>query len=172
MLALGVLTGSMPVTAAADGLDTSAEYIVAFSRYVQWAGEDQLNAWNVCFVGEIPRDQERLYADRTVRNKSFVVRSIKTNASLGDCQILDLTTANLETVTRILARSRRMPILTVGSGSDFCSLGGQICLHMDKRAKSPQKFEVNLSNIRESKLQVSARLLAIGLVRNPGEETR
>ncbi len=172
-LALGTLVSVTPVPATADGLRTSAQYIVAFFRYVQWQNEERLPAWNVCFAGELPRDQERAYAGRTVREKPFVLRRINADASLGDCQALDLTTANIETATRILAKSRQMPILTVGSGPEFCSIGGQICLYMDASAsKTAQKFAVNLYNIKESKLQVSARLLAMGSARAPMDDAR
>ena len=172
-LALGIIAGSAPTPAAADGLSTSAEYIVAFSRYVQWQDEDRLPAWNICFVGDIPHDQQQLYVDRTVRNKPFVVRNINAETAFSDCQVLDLTTANTETTKRILAKCRHMPILTVGLGSEFCSIGGQICLNRDNDGTKPsQKFGLNLSNIREAKLTVSARLLTIGLVRTANEDTK
>lgn len=172
-LVFGAMASGTPPPAAADGLSTSAEYIVAFSRYVQWQDEDQLSVWSVCYVGEMPRDQEQLYIDSSVRNKPFAVRNIKADAAFSTCQIIDLTGASTETAKRILAKSRRMPILTVGSGSEFCSIGGQICLSKNSEdTKSAQKFGLNLSNIKESKLNVSARLLTIGLVRNTNEDDK
>lgn len=172
-LFLAAIFSGVPVPVAADGLSNSAEYIIAFSRYVQWQDEERLPAWNICYVGEIPRDQERLYLDRTVRNKPFAVRNISADATFRDCQVIDLTAVNLETAKNILIKCRHMPILTVGSGAEFCSIGGQICLgKTNDDAKSSQKFGLNLSNIKESKLTVSARLLTIGLVRNTNEETK
>lgn len=172
-LSFGVLASATSPPAAADGLGSSAAYIVAFSRYVQWQDEDNLPAWSVCFVGAIPRDEEQLYVDRTVRNKRFAVRNISADAQFSDCQVIDLTAANLETAKRILAKSRRMPILTVGSGQEFCSMGGQICLHKETDGNGPsQKFGLNLSTIKEAKLTVSARLLTIGLVHPANEETK
>lgn len=172
-LALGIAAGIASPPATADGLDTSAEYIAAFFRYVQWLDEDQLPAWTVCFAGEMPPDQQRTYLDRTVRGKPFLIRDINADAPLNDCQAIDLTVADIETSTRILARSRGLPILTVGSGAEFCSRGGQICLRKDGvDAKSSRNFAVNLSNIKESKLQVSARLLTIGLVSTANEDAR
>ena len=172
-LSFGIIASGAPIPAAADGLGTSAEYIVAFSRYVQWQDEDRLPAWNICFLGEISRDQEQLYVDRTVRNKPFTVRSISADAPLNDCQVIDLTAANLKTAKRVLVKSRHLPILTVGSGPEFCSIGGQICLSKDAdAARSSQKFELNLSTIKESKLTISARLLTIGLPHTADEDAR
>lgn len=172
-LVLGTLVGAVPVPAAADGLGNTSEYIIAFFRYVQWQNEDQLPAWHVCVAGALPNDEEKTYADRTVREKPFILRKIASDSSLGDCQAIDLTTANVETISQVLAKSRGMPILTVGSGPEFCSVGGQICLYKDSiTTKSSQKFAVNLYNIKESKLQVSARLLAMGSTRTPMEDAR
>lgn len=162
---------SVPLPATADGLNTSTEYIVGFFRYVQWQSENQLSAWNVCTVGDFPQDQLRVYADRTARNKPFSIRNINPDAALNDCQALDLTRTNIETAKRILMRSRHMPILTVGSNPEFCSIGGQICLNLnDSSPTRPQKFAVNLSAFKDSKLEISARLLSIG--RTTSEDAR
>lgn len=165
-LILGTLVGVTPVPAAADGLDTSAEYMVAFFRYVQWQNEDKLPAWNICQASDFPAEQAQTYASHTVRDKPFIIHRISADASLEDCQALDLTTARIEIASRLLSRARHLPILTVGSSQQFCSIGGQICLYLDENAPKPtRKFAVNLSNIKESRLQVSARLLAIGTAR-------
>jgi hypothetical protein len=51
----------------------------------------------------------------------------------------------------------------VGSGSAFCSSGGQICLYLDgNQPPEQQKFEVNISAMKEAELSVSARLLMLG----------
>lgn len=149
----------------ADGLGSSAEYIAAFVRYVHWQDEERLDAWSVCIVGDLPPEQDRAYADRLVRGKSFKVRRIDADTPLADCQVLDLTAADAATTAKLLARSRRLPILAIGSGAGFCSAGGQICLHLGERsALDRQKFEVNISAMRDATLGVSARLLTLGSV--------
>ena len=169
----GLAIYSLPTPTRADGLNTSAEYIIGFFRYVQWPDEERLPAWNVCYVGELPQEQGRIYAERTARNKPISARSISADAPINDCQVLDLTTADIKTAKRILARSRLLPILAVGSRSDFCSIGGQICLNLNSvGVKGLPKFGVNLSTIRESKLEISARLLTIGQIRAGAEDTR
>ena len=169
---LALSIGTMSFSAIADGLNTPAQYIVGFFRYVQWQDEDLLNNWGVCIVGQEARNQDPTYTDRTVRGKSFSIHYVATDSALDDCQVLDLTAADPNSARTLLNRSRGMPILTVGSGSDFCSNGGQICLHLGDDAGHPQKLEVNLSNIRESKLEVSARLLGMGTARAYSEEPR
>lgn len=146
----------------ADGLRNSSEYIAGFVRYVHWRNEEHLAAWTVCVVGNLPPEQDSVYADRLVRGKRFAVRHIDEEAPLADCQVLDLTASDAATAARLLARARHQPILAVGSGSTFCSSGGQICLYLDSKQAEQQKFEVNISAMREATLGVSARLLTLG----------
>lgn len=164
-MACWAASGSAQSSMPSDGLSTSAEYIAGFVRHVRWKAEDQLPAWRVCVIGDLPHDQASAYADRTVRGKPFTVSYLEADALLSDCQILDLTAVDIKSVKQVLLRIRKMPILTVGAGSGFCSSGGQICLHLgDDGSRSRQKFEVNLSTIKESALEVSARLLTVGSV--------
>lgn len=155
----------------ADGLSSSAEYIAAFVRYVHWQDEERLEAWNICIVGDLPAEQDRAYADRLVRGKTFKVRRIDTDTPLADCQVLDLTAADTATAAKLLTRTRHLPILAIGSGAAFCSAGGQICLHLGERpAQDRQKFEVNISAMRDATLGVSARLLTLGTTRTADKD--
>ncbi len=159
--------------AQTDGLNSSAEYIAGFVRYVHWQDEERLDTWNVCIVGDLPVEQDRAYADRIVRGKPFKVKRIDADATLNDCQVLDLTAAATDTATRLLTRARHLPILAVGSGASFCTAGGQICLHLASRAPADrQKFEVNISAMRDAALGVSARLLTLGSSRTAGKDAQ
>lgn len=149
-----------------DGLRNSSEYIAGFVRYVQWQGEDHFASWNVCIIGSVPVEHDGAYANHLVRGKPFAIRRIDADAPLSGCQVLDLTASDAETAARLLARARHQPILAVGSGSAFCTSGGQICLYLDgKGPAEQQKFEVNISAMREATLGVSARLLTLGSAR-------
>jgi hypothetical protein len=157
----GALLAALTTAAAAatDGLATSAEYIVGFVRYIHWKTEDSAETWRICILGAVPLDQERAYAGEIVRGKRFVVRRIEPDDPLGNCHVLDLTATDAALSHAMLLRARPLPVLTVGSGSAFCSDGGQLCLHLDDR---DQKFEVNLTAVRDAGLSVSSRLLMIG----------
>lgn len=154
------------------GLRNAAEYIVGFVRYVYWRDEGRIDAWTVCIVGDAPVTEDRVYADHQVRGKAFQVKRIAKDAALSECRILDLTALATTDATSVLERTRHQPILAVGTGTPFCTAGGQICLRMDRDPiAGRQAFEVNVSAMREASLDVSARLLTLGSSRTAREGT-
>lgn len=159
MLAGLALACLVPAAAAQPGgLRTSSDYIAGFVRYVYWPEEDRISAWTVCIDGPLPAGEEQAYAGRTARGKPFVVRRLQADATTDGCRILDLTAADKLLVRQRLLSVRHQPLLTVGSGADFCSAGGHICLHP---ANAPHGFDLNLSSLQDAGLNVSARLLKL-----------
>ncbi len=148
-----------PLIAQCAGLATSAEYIIGFVRYVHWDREDQADAWQICVATRAPLDSNRAYAGQMVRGKRFAVRRVAYNDDIATCHVLDLTGADAASAAVLLQKAQRLPILTVGRGSNFCSSSGVLCLRL---GDPEQKFEINLSAVKESGLNVSARLLMLG----------
>jgi hypothetical protein len=156
-----------PLLAQPVGLGTSAEYIIAFVRYVHWDGEDKAEVWHVCVGPGVPIEQDRAYANEVVRGKRFSVRHVSAADAIATCHVLDLTGSETANAAALLQRVRHLPILTVGNGADFCSAGGLMCLRLKG---SEQKFDINLSAVKESGLNISARLLMIGSSRSGKQE--
>lgn len=159
----------LPFIAQAAGLTTPAEYIIGFVRYVHWAGAERAADWQICVVASAPRDSDRAYAGQLAHGKPFVVRYISRDDGIATCHVLDLTQADAASAAALLQRARHLPILTVGSGPNFCSLGGVLCLRL---GDPEQKFEINLSAVKESHLNISARLLMLGSSRSGATEGR
>ena len=152
-LALLALFATVSVAVAAP---TAQDYINGFVLYVRWPDDAHIRSWQVC-TSATANDIDAGYAARQVRDRPFVVRHLKNGEALDGCQILDLTGTDTAAVAALLkAAQARQGLLTVGSGRDFCSAGGMICL-------LPQEprggFEVNLSAIKSSQLAINARLL-------------
>lgn len=148
--------------AQSAGLASTGEYIVGFVQYVRWPAEDDIKTWHVC-VGSRLTDKAA-YDGRSARGKTFAVRSVAANDGLADCQILDLTDAAPADTKALLARARRLAILTVGEGEAFCTAGGIACLRSRHEASG---FEINLTAVQRARLNVSAQLLMLGRKRQP-----
>jgi YfiR/HmsC-like len=145
--------------ARSNELTTSGQYILGFVRYISWPHEENIDAWHICIAEGVSSDQDRLYADENVNGKRFVVRHISQDDPLSSCHVLDLTGLDAAKSAEIILRVRHFPVLTVGSEFAFCSQGGLICLRLHD---SEQKFEVNLSAVKASGLNISAKLLRLG----------
>lgn len=148
-------------------MTTSAEYILGFVRYVSWPHEETADAWHICVADGVAPEQDRVYANESVSGKRFVVRHIADDSALIGCHVLDLTGLDATRSAVFVARVRHLPVLTVGSEFAFCSQGGLICLRLHDRN---QKFEVNLSAVKASGLNISAKLLRLGSAAPGGKE--
>lgn len=144
--------------AQSSGLNTSSQYIASFLSYVHWPDEERIPIWTICIVGSLPSGEELEYANRIARGKRFVAQRLSEGASTLGCQVIDLTAAKPDVVQHIILEVGRRPVLMIGNGSEFCSAGGQICLHP---VDAPTGFGINLSTMHETGLTVSSRLLRL-----------
>lgn len=142
--------------AARAAVPTPQEYIAGFVLYVRWPGDETVKSWQVCVA--TPADAgDAHYTGLRVRERPFEIRHVKPGDALGSCQILDLTATDPATTAALLKNTQgRNGLLTVGSGRDFCSAGGQICLHMGEARGG---FEVNLSAVKNAGFLINAKLL-------------
>ena len=115
-----------------------------------------MRRWDVCVLpgaavpdGELPN----------ARGRPIVVRALAANESPDRCQILDLTGMTAAQTRKMLERTRRAPVVTIGEGEAFCTAGGVICT---RDAAAGGGFEVNLSALQEAGLAANAQLLMLG----------
>ena len=139
-----------------DGAGAGA-YLLGFIQYVRWPAEESIAAWQVCML--TPLGKAAPYGGGVARGKPVAVRTVAAGDTLAGCQILDLTVAPAASARALLAQARKLPILTVGESSAFCTAGGVVCLRGGDEAGG---FEINLSAVQEAGLRVNAQLLMLG----------
>ena len=143
--------------AAGDGAGAGA-YLLGFIQYVRWPAEESITAWQVC-TSTAPDKKAASYRVGPARGKPVAVRTVAAGDTLAGCQILDLTVAPAASAKALLAQARKLPILTVGESSAFCTAGGVVCL---RGGDGTGGFEINLSAVQEAGLNVNAQLLMLG----------
>lgn len=149
-------SGAHAQDGAADVAGAGA-YLVGFIQYVRWPAEESLAAWQVC-TPTAP-GKAASYSVGPARGKPIAVRTVAAGDTLTGCQILDLTVAPAASTKALLAQARKLPILTVGESSAFCTAGGVVCFRGGDGASG---FEINLSAVQEAGLSVNAQLLMLG----------
>lgn len=135
------------------------QYIERFMQYVRWPDESSRDqAWRVCVVGDA-QGSALHFNQLTARGRPFSVQSVTQPEQVRDCHVLDLTRVQDRTEQAgFLGGLQQLPILSIGSGEEFCRQGGHICLTRG----AARQFDLNISALQGSGLSVNARLLTLG----------
>lgn len=139
--------------------------LLKVAQFTQWIDRDD-QEFKFCFYQgkgfeqlENPENSPPVINELDVR---FVF--LKQNAPshvLRNCHLLFITESSAVETKQVLRRAIYSPVLTVSTMEGFANLGGMIELvNVDKR----YNFRINLTPVRESKLNISAQLLEISTV--------
>jgi len=160
----GLLLGSNVWATEFDEYAVKAAYLYNFAKFIEWppgtfASADAL-LW-ICIVGDNPFGGAlaTLYG-KTVEKHPVAVRSIPTEG-VEQCHIVFISRVEAGHFKTLLAKLRRLPILTVSDISDFARAGGMIGLiEADQRIR----FDINLTATRQAGLKLSSQLLKLATI--------
>lgn len=139
-----------------------AAYLYKFAGYVRWPeAAAKTNAPIV--IGVLGADDfaqllTRLTVGHTINNRSIDVRSLKDSDSISRLDILFVGRSERRRLRKVLALLHDRPVLTVTDVRGAIDEGSIINFVVRGRRV---RFEVSLYAARQSRLQVSSRLLAV-----------
>ena len=164
---------SLPVHYGANADDTSEYYIKAaylynFAKFMTWPDDTFENSdspFNLCIIGISPfGDAIKTLDNKMIGKRKFTVQYCEDIGQVKKCHILYISTSEKEHIQTILKKSEGTPRLTVSDMEDFVKKGGMVGFMLKGKKIH---FEINVDNIKSSKLNVSSRLLKIAtIVRN------
>ena len=131
-------------------------FLFNFFKFVQWPETSQQNFQLCIGKGDDLGSSLSAIHGKQVNGVTILLRRNVQGASLKNCNMVFLPAADDRRMQ--LQQLRGLPILTVGDGEDFINEGGMIGLVEDG---SHLGFEVNLQQLRNARLQVSAQLLKL-----------
>lgn len=157
--ALLLLAGLSVAPAVMGQLIDVNQYIERFMQYVRWPDESsQSQSWRICVVGDA-QGSALHFNQLTARGRPFSVQTVTPTDELRECHVLDLTRVQERSEqAAFLGNVQQLPVLSIGSGEDFCRLGGHICLTRG----AARQFDLNISALQSAGLSVNARLLTLG----------
>ncbi|MGB3624016.1 YfiR family protein [Ketobacter sp. MCCC 1A13808] len=148
------------VTIASDDTKLKAAFIFNFTKYVTWPPEvEQSNAGlKICFLGAdgIDEDLGRL-SQRQVRSMNLSLIELKSTHEIDRCQLVYVMSPEL--AKGVINLAEKKAILTIGDGEEFADRGGVIAL---VREGDRIRFDINLTRAKQSRLQISSKLLQLG----------
>jgi len=143
-----------------------AAFLFNFTKFVEWpegSFEDAQAPIVVGIIGDDPfgNDLERIIAGQKVQGRSLVIRRERWGDDLRRCHVLFVSASEHGHSSRILGSVQSGGVLTVSDMEGFAEAGGVIEFLTEQNRV---RFIVNLDAANQSKLRVSAKLLALARV--------
>ncbi|MCW8919173.1 MAG: YfiR family protein [Gammaproteobacteria bacterium] len=140
-----------------------AAFIYNFAKFTRWPRAVQEESpLTLCISGTdaLVAELERLDGKR-VGGAPLAIRLLQEGGDGSGCQLLYVAESERHRQAQILESLRGEPVLTVSCLSGFAPAGGVIELF---REEGRVRFIINLRTARESGLELSSRLLRLGVV--------
>ncbi|RUQ34056.1 MAG: YfiR family protein [Candidatus Competibacteraceae bacterium] len=159
-----LLLGSNVWATEFDEYAVKAAYLYNFAKFIEWPpgafASTDAPLW-ICIVGDNPFGNAlaALYG-KTVEKHPVAMRPISTEG-FDQCHIVFIGHIEAGSFKTLLAKLRRLPILTVSDISDFARTGGMIGLvETDQHIR----FDINLTATRQAGLKLSSQLLKLATI--------
>jgi len=166
LLPAATLCGRPPVASTSAPLEyeVKAAFLFRFAQFVEWPADTFKQAsepFTYCTMGQDPLREalERTLDGKTIGQRPLRVEHVNREGKIDECQVLFVGgVGDKKHVAETLAKTRTLPILTVGETDQFAENGGAIgfCTEDNKI-----RFEVNLDAAGKAGLKISAKLLAL-----------
>lgn len=131
-------------------------------RFTTWPAESQSqmkSIINFCVVGDNVAQQSFASIDnKAVGEKSLHIIFLSRLRNYEQCHVLYISGLKENFLLQVFTELKKRPLLTIGEGYDFAAQGGMIGM---ENADGKINLHVNLSAVRESNLNISARLLKL-----------
>jgi hypothetical protein len=145
--------------------DLKAAFLYNFTKFVEWPPEafpreDSRFTVGVFGDEEFTSTLRTLLQDKKAQahGHPFLVRKITSAQDAKSCQVLFFRESETRRFSQLYDSIKKLPILTVGEGSEFLDAGGMFSLFFEDKQL---RFEVNPAPAENAKLSVSSKLLRL-----------
>jgi hypothetical protein len=176
-LATSVLLAGMAMAQASrpGEYEVKAAFLLNFAKFVEWPDSSFDGPQAPIVFGVIGSDNQlafnlrRLSAGEKVQGRNVVIREERFGDDVRRCHVLFVSASERQRAKQILASLQDASVLTVSDIDGFADAGGAMQFVMQE---SRVRFIVNLDAATQSKLRVSAKLLALAHVVNHNEAAK
>lgn len=134
-------------------------------RFTNWAPDVQAKLkTNIefCVVGDnVVQESFATIDNKPVGDKMLHVTNLSRLRNFEQCHVLYISELKQNVLLQVLLEIKKRPILTIGKGIEFANQGGMVGL---ENVDGKINLHVNLPVVRESNLNISARLLKLATV--------
>jgi len=134
-------------------------------RFTTWPAEAQASMKQMiefCVVGDNVVQQSFASIDhKAVGDKTLQIINLSRLRNFEECNVLYVSELKQNVLLQVFVEIKTKPLLTIGEGYDFAEKGGMVGL---ENSDGKITVHVNLPIVRESKLNISARLLKLSKI--------
>jgi hypothetical protein len=151
--------------------DVKAAFLFNLTKFVEWPETTFASVHTPIILGIVGDDPfggtlSRIVEGQVVSGRPVTIRKYRFGDDLSRCQVLFISPSDRLRVPQILASLQGASVLTVSDTEQFVDAGGMMQLIMEQ---SRVRFIVSLNAVAKTKLQISARLLALARGANRSE---
>jgi uncharacterized protein DUF4154 len=148
--------------------EVKAAFLFNFTKFVEWPDgsfEDSHSPIVIGIIGDDPFGESLIHivAGQKVQGRNIIIIKFRRSDDLRRCHVLFISASERQHVAQILASLPDTSVLTVSDVDGFAEAGGTMQFVMQENRV---RFVVNLDAASQSKLRVSAKLLALARVIN------
>lgn len=148
-----------------DEYVVKAAFIFNFAKYVTWPQEsfsDSSSPLSICVISPDPfgTSLDEL-KHKSISGHPVDVKRVTPQSGEYDCHVVFSATENVHEMDELFASTNAKPILTIGDAVGFAQRGGMINFYKEGERI---RFEINVSAIKKSGLEINARLLQVAKI--------
>jgi len=164
MVVLGFTTSLFGSVNSAKEADLKAAYIYNFARYTKWEGlGEKRNQFVIC----VHKESDLLKSLKKLEKKKMKGMQIKVivvgegKNCLRSCHVVILPKLHRKRLEALVKKAVASNVLSVSDTEGYAQKGVTINL---KKVSNKMTFEVNLDQVRHSKLKISSNLLKMATI--------
>jgi hypothetical protein len=163
VLLAGISASGWAQTVAAPAL--KAAFLYNFAKFTEWPA-DALGPGSplgMCTTdGAVFDELVKITAGRSIGNHQVAVRHVAADdPSLRACHVLYAPDLDAKSTAQLLDALKSVPVLTVGDGDAFVTLGGVAGLFVEN---GQMRFAIGVDSARRARLELSSKLLSLAKI--------
>lgn len=160
-----LLAAAGPAAAQAPEYDLKAAFLFNFAKFVEWpqgAFPGENTPMTICVFGKDPfgHSLDEVVQGERIGERGLVIQRPDGLDDLDACHVLFVSPSERERISKVLARVRGEPVLTVADTEGFLRAGGVINFILEG---SKVRFLINQEAAERNGLRISSKLMRLAV---------
>jgi hypothetical protein len=162
LLLLGAASG-LGADVSFSEYQVKALFLFNFAKYVDWPAEAFSSGTSPIIIGIVGQDNfadnlKHAVEGKSINGRSIVIKHIASDAELGGCHVLFISSSENSRFEAILGKTSTLPVLTVSEREQSSRKSAIVNFIL---AEKKVRLEIDLDAARQTNLRISSKLLRV-----------